>query len=742
MINMMTRVFLALVLICILWAVPPDIWAAIGDWHNYTYSKNCTDIISDGQDIWCTSTGGLIRYNTVTGETRKYLNSDGLGDINIYSIEIDSAGSVFLGGNNGTLTKIATDGTIRYEEFEYDSEIRYILLDLHADGDILWVATEVGVSKFLIDRNGGEFKETYDHFNDIPLQTPTRAVLTIGEYLWAGTDSGLAYIEKNDENPQVYTHWSTITRGQNGLTEPKIRSMSYALDTLFIGTTNGVFWMDADSIWHNIGPTGKTIYSLKHINGIITAAANDGVYTRADGNWARLSIDSLTSTQARGITNDSQGNIWAAFTEGGFGRFNDNYWEIVTVPGPAANYINDLAIDSSGNVWLVHTIPGYGGQMGVSKFDGVNWYNYNYRNSGIGTSGAVAVEYDDIHHLVWFGSWGDGLFSFDGDTTWQNFDENNSPLRGVQAGAYYVVISDIFIDDQGYVWALNLKAYNPEVVMAVYNPDPLDSEWLAYYQNPEQVADNWQQVIYVADNITYVCGEHQNIQRVNYGADVFDSTDDQWLEKLTGVDLITDLQLDNSGLLYAGTGSGLAKFNGTNLFWVDLPDDQRTAVRSLALDGLGNKWVATDSGVAELAGITWKSSFRTANSFLLDNSVRSIEVDKRTGFVYIGTSNGLSIYESGAVAPSPDLHDMAVYPNPVFARDEDARVNFLRVPADAEIYIYNAAGDLIKEIDYSQENSWDLRNEARQKVAAGIYVFYVRAKISGLSGTGKFAIIR
>jgi len=740
--NMRAKSIFVLAIIAAVLATSSDISAAIGEWYNYTYSNDCTDIISDSQIIWCTTTGGLIKYNTITGEIRKYLNSDGMGDINLYSIEIDSAGSVFLGGNNGTLTKIETDGAIRYETFEYDSEIRYVLQDLYADGNILWVATDVGVSKFLIDRYGGEFKETYDHFDDIPIQTPTRAVLTIGEYLWAGTDSGLAYIDASDNNPQDASHWSTITRGQNGLTDPRIRSMFFSNDTLFIGTANGVFWMDADSIWHSIGPAGKIIYSLKHINGLITAAANDGVYIMNEGSWSLLSTDSLITTQARGVTGDSLGNIWAAFTNGGFASFNSDYWEIITVPGPAANYINDLAIDSLGNVWLVHTIPGFSGRMGVSKFDGVNWYNYNYQNSGLGTNGAVAVEYDFIHDLVWFGSWGDGLFSFDGDTAWQNFDETNSPLRGVETGAYYVPISDIYVDDQGYVWALNLKAFNPEVVMAVY--DPGDSLWQAYYEDPEQVADNFQHLIYVANNITYVCGEHQNIQRLNYGADVFDAADDEWLAKLTGVDLITDLQLDNTGLLFAGTGSGLAIFTASSdtASWIELPDSQRTAVRTLALDGLGNKWVGTDSGVVEFAGNGWQSSFKTSNSFLLDNSVRSIEVDNKTGFVYIGTSNGLSIYQSGSVAPSPDLHDMAVYPNPVFAKDEDSRVNFLRVPADAIIYIYTAAGDLVKKIDYSLENSWDLRNETGRKISAGIYIFYVRAETSGLSGTGKFAVIR
>ena len=163
----MKNMFLFVVVFLMVFLNYSNTRASIGDWHNYTYSDNSNDIASDSQYIWCATTGGAIRYNLFTDESRKYLNSDGLGDINLLSIEIDSAGSVFFGGSNGTLSKIESDFTIRTYDFQYTADIRYNLWDLDADGDMLWVATDIGVGQFLIYNNGGEFKDIAARLGDI-----------------------------------------------------------------------------------------------------------------------------------------------------------------------------------------------------------------------------------------------------------------------------------------------------------------------------------------------------------------------------------------------------------------------------------------------------------------------------------------------------------------------------------------------------------------------------------------------
>ncbi len=717
---------------------------AIGTWHNYTYSDNSNDIASDSQYIWCTTTGGLLRYDLTSGENRKYLNSDGLGDINILSIEIDSSGAIFLGGSNGTITKINPAGDIRIYEFEYTSDMRYNILDMEADGDILWVAAEIGIGKFLIYRNGGEFKDIAARLGDLPLETPVRAVRVIGNYLWVGTDVGLAFINKNNDYPQYPQNWRSYIEGQDGLTDARIYSIASIADTVFAGSYNGVFMFGPDSTWQNIGPPSRIIYSLERLNDGLTAATNNGIFQRIEGNWEPIPNDSLMTTNSRGIAEDDQGNIWAAFSKGGFAVYNGNYWEVNTVPGPALSFISDIAVDSSRNIWLVHAVPGFSSHEGVSRFDGVNWENFNYYNSGLGGSGAYAVEYDVHHDLIWFGSWGGGLFSFDDDTTWVNFDETNSPLAGLSINSEYIPVNDVAIDSRGCVWALEITADNPSVAMVVHNPD--DSTWAAYMENPDQIADHFQHEICVVDNDIYIGGT--NIHHLNFGQNSTDTTDDQWSDEplvFTAGGEVNTLTMDNEGKLFIGSSSGLSYYDFLygDTVMVELPDGYRSAVNSITIDGLGNKWIGSDSGVVVLSSavefgqLNWIGAFKSSNSYLLSNTVKKIVIDKSTGIVYIATISGLSVYESSFAAPSADLSDVAVYPNPV---EGDERIDFLRVPSDAEIFIYTAAGELIKRFYYYEANSWDLRNKNNNKVAAGIYFFHVRSKDK--SGSGKFAVIR
>jgi ligand-binding sensor domain-containing protein len=718
--------------------------AAIGTWHNYTYMNDARDIFIDSQYVWCATSGGLVKYDLNTGEYAKYLNSDGLGDINLLSLEVDSSGSVFIGGGNSTISRIMPGGGIRTYEFRYITDLKYNIEEMDADGDVLWVATGMGVGKFLIHRNDGEFQDVIARLGELPAETPIKAIKIIGDYIWAGSEFGLAFIDKNNSLPQNPQSWRTFAEGDSGLTDGYIYSITSIEDSVFAGTDNGVYLLRSDSTWSNIGPVGRRIYDLENLSSGLVAATDNGVYRRTDGSWTLLTSDSLINRDCRGVAEDLSGNIWGAFNKGGFAGYNGSYWEVVTIPGPASNWITDLAIDSSKNIWLVHTIPGFGSPEGVSEFDGLEWHSYNYRNSGIGPSGAVAVQYDHINDLVWFGSWGDGLISFDeNDSIWINYDETNSPLRGIQEVPEYVVLTDVAVDDWGNVWGLQLGAINPEVMLAVFNPR--DSLWWTYLRRIDQIALQFELVLYPSGNNIYIAGA--DIYRLNYGQNPVDTLDDSWYPAV-GLNTVNALVLDNDGKLFVGAAFGLVYYDSSfnDTFIVELPDGYRSAVTSLALDGLGNKWVGTDSGVVVLSSRTqrgqpnWLTGFKTTNSDLIHNGVLHIEIDRTEGKVYIATGNGLSIYESGYAAPSADLSDIMVYPNPVYVNQGYEEIRFLRVPSDAEIFIYTASGELIKRFYYYEGGVWDLRNESNQKVAAGVYVFHVHA--GEKSASGKFAVIR
>lgn len=78
-------------------------------------------------------------------------------------------------------------------------------------------------------------------------------------------------------------------------------------------------------------------------------------------------------------------------------------------------------------------------------------------------------------------------------------------------------------------------------------------------------------------------------------------------------------------------GGGLTRFDGVN--WQvytkensPLPTNQ---VNAIAVDSLGRKWIATDSGVVKFDGINW-TIYNIRNSPLMENSIWNINVERDT----------------------------------------------------------------------------------------------------------------
>lgn len=94
--------------------------------------------------------------------------------------------------------------------------------------------------------------------------------------------------------------------------------------------------------------------------------------------------------------------------------------------------------------------------------------------------------------------------------------------------------------------------------------------------------------------------------------------------------------------VWTGTEGGLVKLNkttgGKTFFNKDnsgLPDN---SVMSIAIDGSGNKWIGTGSGLIKYDGLTW-TNYTTSNSGLPHNVVTSVAIDG-SGNKWIGTNGG------------------------------------------------------------------------------------------------------
>ncbi len=105
------------------------------------------------------------------------------------------------------------------------------------------------------------------------------------------------------------------------------------------------------------------------------------------------------------------------------------------------------------------------------------------------------------------------------------------------------------------------------------------------------------------------------------------------------------------------------------------------------------------------------------------------------------------------------MKEIKVVPNPYVAtnRLESAVSNpflnqrreiiFTHVPAECDIKIFTSSGVPIAEIDVNNSSddgvaSWNLKSREGLEIAAGIYIFHVKSKVTGDTKMGKFAIIK
>ena len=98
------------------------------------------------------------------------------------------------------------------------------------------------------------------------------------------------------------------------------------------------------------------------------------------------------------------------------------------------------------------------------------------------------------------------------------------------------------------------------------------------------------------------------------------------------------------------------------------------------------------------------------------------------------------------------LADVRVVPNPYIIASgwetgKERILQFTHMPSRATIKIFNVAGELVRTIEHNSSNSiatsiavWDLKNEDRQLVGAGLYFYYLQSDIG--SKQGKFIVIQ
>jgi ligand-binding sensor domain-containing protein len=171
-------------------------------------------------------------------------------------------------------------------------------------------------------------------------------------------------------------------------------------------------------------------------------------------------------------------------------------------------------------------------------------------------------------------------------------------------------------------------------------------------------------------------------------------------------------------------------------------------VNTIAVDPLNQKWVGTTEGVILLSpdGTLVLAQYTVQNTGgkLINNDIKSIAVDPRSGTVYFGTAQGLASLTTAAVAPRESFDGLTMYPNP-FRTPSTTPLTIDGLVAGSRVKILSIDGSLVRDLATpgGRIGFWDGKDEGGRDVPSGVYyVVGYSPEESKNVATGKVAVIR
>ncbi len=722
-------------------------FANVLGWKTYTNMYDIRDMVFYKDNLWCATNGGVFRYNTIDSTIETYNNINGLSGIDIRSIAIDSDGDIWVGTFDGYINLIhESTNTIEVIDDYYQHIINDIAILNH---DSVLIAFDDGIGLYV--KKDREVKENYYSLGyRFDSKITVNNLFINDKEIWAGTDFGLARTSFEKLNLKDPASWTNYTI-RDSLPDNQIRAIQGVNDDIFIMTTSGNAKFDGKRwVIINDGLTEiKTeLYTFFENSDTLYCTGKWGVYWYSESRnwWYHLGNDIYN---AMALTRDNFGKLWIGRSLiGGVGglaylKKDKTTWQSVFPSGPMSNKFNGIAIDQN-NVWWCATAD-----AGVISFDGKQWKSYNTKN-GMPSNNYKAIMVDGFNR-VWAASTGGGLARIDPDGKKQIF---GSKYLSGSSTPNYVIIEDIDIDANNNVWMTNRLAANNNIV-AVTTPD---SQW--YYFSKVQTNAVSKLEIDQSNRI-WVATDANGLYVLNYGSTLSDRSDDnfsQGLNKLEGLwsNNVTALKEDLEGTMWIGTDLGLN-------YWYSIGGTTRVDsfyysllisndIRALAVDAQNNLWVGTGSGLSKVpaADRFRPQNFTTKNSPLVSDLIQSLTFNPNTGELFIGTTNGLSILETGLrAAKSSDYSLLNVFPNPFLNNgiNECFITNLAQNSKNVKIYSLNGA--LVRDIPlddptrggFGAQAIWIGDNDIGELVASGIYLIFAYTE-DGKSHVAKVAVIR
>ena len=722
---------------------------------------------ADGQ-IYGVAQNSLFSYDPTANEVVTITTVNGLLGDEIDALTVTDNFMV-IGYSNGVLgIHKLMDGSVTLDSsIKRNLSIETKDKTIHSflvDDQTLYLSTGYGIS--IYDLSTNRFVDSYFFgVNNSAIQVNQTAL--VGEFLYAATEEGLYKANTSDPKLVLESAWNKIADGQwksvglvknaiLGVVQSGSQVICYGLNDdiatehqRISGELLGVEVSESELVLS----FSNTVLSFDESQSIRTLASTSGLLT------------GQKFTSATTVGNE----LFIGTSGGGLLLYNLSEIRVISPSGPLMNDIFEISVLPNEELWIAHGAfnryynPYPLNAYGISHRSGGSWQNLPF-STLLGAQSVVSVVPNPINSSQVFAcAMHHGLLEINDGLVTYLWNQTNSGLESldpleINENPNYrsVRIRNVAFDSKGSMWSIT-SFVGKGLKKRTVNGD-WESVDLTSLIQINRASGYSKLVISPNDEIYFGSANYGLIgySEIN-GSPVLRSLDVS--DNLPTAD-VRSIALDFDNNLWIGTTEGLrVLYNASRLFTQsnlsvspliineggnvgELLANQ--FINAIEINGNNQKWVATDGAGVFLFSEDGKSTlqhFTKDNSPLPTNSVRSLAYEPLSGKIYMGTPNGLVAFQGNAYAPSKNLDEVEVYPNPI-RPGYTGLLTIRGLKADCVVKITDIVGNAVFESTSTGGSvQWDLRSFADKRVRSGVYLIFVTTNDGLDSAVEKVMII-
>ncbi|TAF67488.1 MAG: hypothetical protein EAZ55_04000 [Cytophagales bacterium] len=698
---------------------------AVGTWRMHASYQNAKKITISPEAIYAiTENGCFVRYfadaNLVTLSKIQGLSSTQTSEV-FHHFATQKTVFAYKDGSIDILQnqKISSLNAIK----EATSLLKKELYEAVAYQNQTYIGAGFGIA--VLDMTKNTLRETYQNIGKNGASVSILGLCVSRDSLFALSSQGVQRGSLAAQNNlKDYNNWQFFPINA-GLPTGNITAMVSFNQEIWVAVANqGIYKYAHQGNWQLVWASALPIKAMTtHEQTCYAATTNSIIPIQANGT-VLPTIQNGLYAQIQDLQVDTKGSIWVA--DGKNGLINAQNTFVPNGIYPAySQYLHaqDQQIYSCEGGYVPASGVAMNKAEGLAIFEKGTWKNLQMTNF---KDLMVAKKYNQQIYVASFQS---GLWIQKDNTTWENWNSANSPLRATLTETR---VTDFAFDNKGSLWLLN-----PNSVGAVLHQRRTDGTWQSF--SPISTAANFPTKLIIDAN------SEQKWMLLNPsqggGIWITDTKNSRTLssspENGNLPAIPTCLVQDKAGIIWIGTAKGIATVSNTSRIFTtgftvsrpiyeNRPLLREETINTIAVDGGDRKWIGTNSGVwlFDAEGENLLEYFNTDNSPLPSDSVLSISVMPISGEVFIATTQGVISYRGTATEATESYSNVLAFPNPASQQFHNY-VSVSGLAENANVKITTISGQLIYNTKANGGTAvWEMQDQEGRRVPTGIYLVF------------------